>query len=209
LNSRGIDRLQELLRSAGQPLLLPEEEARFEIYLSLLLKWNVRMNLTAIRDEGEILTRHFFESIFCARILPPGIRTVLDYGSGAGFPGLPCAICRIDLEVTLAESQGKKAAFLREAVRHLGVSAVVHHGRVEDMDRRTTFSAVLLRAVDRMREAVEGAATHVEGRGWLVLLTSRDAVEGWRSLAGFVFGEPYGIPLTDHRVLLMGQKLLS
>jgi len=204
-----IERLQESLRCSGQPLLLAEEEARFATYLSLLLKWNARMNLTAIRAEGEILQRHFLESIYCARMLPVGSSTVLDYGSGAGFPGLPCAICRDDCQVTLAESQGKKVAFLREAVRQLGVSAVVHHGRVEEMDRRRMFSAVLLRAVDRMKEAAEGAVARVEEKGWLVLLTSRDAVENWRLLAGVVFEEPLAIPMTDQRVLLMGQRLLS
>ena len=94
---------------------------RFEEYLALILRWNSRMNLTAIRDEEEILARHFVESIACAQHFPEGIGTLLDFGSGAGFPGIPIALCRPEIAVTLAESQSKKAAFLQETVRILGL----------------------------------------------------------------------------------------
>src|SRR5260370_9522 len=103
----------------------------------LLLKWNARTNLTAIRDPEEIVRRHFGESLFAARHLnpttpDPSPMTLLDFGSGAGFPGLPIALLRPDLQVTLAESQNKKAAFLREAVRTLILPNVeVWDARVE------------------------------------------------------------------------------
>src|SRR5271169_2870056 len=79
-------------------------------YLDLLLKWNARTNLTAIRDPEEIVRRHFGESLFAARHLDPSspdsnATTLLDFGSGAGFPGLPIALLRCDIQVTLAESQ--------------------------------------------------------------------------------------------------------
>src|SRR5947209_9573098 len=85
-------------------------------YLDLLLKWNARTNLTAIRDPEEIVRRHFGESLFAAQHLGHP-DTLLDFGSGAGFPGLPIALLRPDIHVTLAESQNKKATFLREVVR--------------------------------------------------------------------------------------------
>src|SRR5665213_2921666 len=85
-------------------------------YLDLLLKWNARTNLTAIRDPEEIVRRHFGESLFAARHLDPKTATLLDLGSGAGFPGLPIALLCPEIQVTLAESQNKKASFLREAV---------------------------------------------------------------------------------------------
>ena len=100
--------------------------AKFEAYLSLILRWNTRMNLTAVRTEEAILSVHLVESIACARALPAGISTLLDFGSGAGFPGIPIALCRPEIAVTLAESQGKKAAFLQEAVRVLGITVKVH-----------------------------------------------------------------------------------
>src|SRR5271157_608723 len=151
-------RLNELLEEAGQPSLAAAIAARFAEYLSLLVRWNARVNLTAIRDEEGILSRHFVESIACARALPAGISTLLDYGSGAGFPGIPIALCRPEISVTLAESQGKKAAFLQEAARVLGLSAKVHGQRAELLT--TSFDCVTLRAVDHMQQAVS-AASHL------------------------------------------------
>ena len=154
------------------------QAGRFEEYLSLLLRWNARVNLTAIRDEEGILRRHFVESIACARALPAGIATLLDFGSGAGFPGIPIALCRPEIAVTLAESQGKKAAFLSEAVRVLGVRT---QRFIPDGLRCfvTSFDCVTLRAVDKMEFAVQAAARagsrrrlagaddHGQGAGWL------------------------------------------
>ena len=94
-------------------------------YLDLLLKWNARTNLTAIRDPEEIVRRHFGEGLFTATHLDPSTATLLDFGSGAGFPGLPIALLRPDIQVTLAESQNKKATFLREAVRTLNLPTEV------------------------------------------------------------------------------------
>src|ERR1700712_2190007 len=77
------------------------------VYLDLLLKWNARTNLTAIREPEEIVRRHFGESLFAGRHLPQA-DTLLDFGSGAGFPGLPIQLLCPDLAVTLGESQNKK-----------------------------------------------------------------------------------------------------
>src|SRR6266700_1835524 len=145
-------RLNEILVGLEDAPLDSDLADKFGDYAALLMRWNARMNLTAVRDEEGILRRHFVESIACARALPPEIRTLLDFGSGAGFPGLPIALCLSKIEVTLAESQGKKIAFLREALRVLGLSANVYGGRVESLVDR--FDCVTLRAVDRMGEAV-------------------------------------------------------
>jgi 16S rRNA (guanine527-N7)-methyltransferase len=163
-------RLNALLAEAAQPPLDPVLAQRFESLLSLFLRWNARINLTAIRDQEGILSRHFLESIACARALPAGLSTLLDFGSGAGFPGLPIVLCRPEIAVTLAESQGKKAAFLREAVRVLDLSTKVHSGRAEDL--RTVFDCVILRAVDKMDRAVQFAAHLVRPGGWLALMTT-------------------------------------
>ena len=94
---------------------------QFDDYLDLLLRWNQRLNLTAIKEPRQVIQRHFVESAFTAQHLPTGIASLLDYGSGAGFPGIPIAICRPEIHVTLAEAQGRKASFPREALRVLGV----------------------------------------------------------------------------------------
>jgi 16S rRNA (guanine527-N7)-methyltransferase len=141
-------------------------------YIDLLLKWNARTNLTAIRDPEEIVRRHFGESLFAARHLTPGTRTVLDFGSGAGFPGLPIALLHPDIQVTLAESQNKKATFLREAVRTLNLKTEVWPSRVESMPPARQFDAVTLRAVDKMETALPAAKARILPGGQLVILTT-------------------------------------
>jgi 16S rRNA (guanine527-N7)-methyltransferase len=128
-------------------------------YLDLLLKWNARTNLTAIRDPEEIVRRHFGESLFAAQHLDQGTASLLDFGSGAGFPGLPIALLRPDIQVTLAESQNKKATFLREVVRSLNLpSTEIWPDRVESMPANRQFHTVALRAVDNMSAAIASAA---------------------------------------------------
>jgi 16S rRNA (guanine527-N7)-methyltransferase len=157
--------------------LLPQ----LSTYLDLLLRWNARTNLTAIRDPERIVERHFGESLFCALQLAPHLSLpsslfpppcLLDFGSGAGFPGLPIQLLLPDLHVTLAESQGKKASFLREAIRSLNLPhTTVWASRVEDMSPSQTFSAVTLRAVDNMQVALAAARRRVTPLGWLVTLS--------------------------------------
>ena len=146
--------------------LLPQLSA----YLDLLLKWNARTNLTAIREPEEIVRRHFGESLFAARHLDAETPTLLDLGSGAGFPGLPIALLHPKIQVTLAESQHKKASFLREAVRTLGLSTEVWAGRAEAMPSERRFHTVTLRAVDKMAAAV--AVAEERAIRQVVLLTT-------------------------------------
>lgn len=209
-NSQAIGgRLNEKLAVAGLDLLDPALAARFGDYCSLLQRWNARINLTAIRDEEGILSRHFVESIACARALPAGISTLLDFGSGAGFPGLPIALCRPEIAVTLAESQGKKAAFLREAVRVLGVTTLVHSGRAESLTTR--FDCVTLRAVDKMDRAVQSAAKLVRPGGRLALMTTTAALPALQSSAGADFSWTAAplFPGNDDRQLALGKRALN
>ncbi len=144
-------------------------------YLELLLRWNARTNLTAIRDPEQIVQRHFGESLFAGLHLAGHLSaraTLLDFGSGAGFPGLPIQLLLPELQVTLAESQGKKAAFLREAVRTLGLGTEVWASRVETMGAERRFDAVTLRAVDRMAEATIVARSRVIAGGWLATIST-------------------------------------
>jgi 16S rRNA (guanine527-N7)-methyltransferase len=155
---------------------LPDSPAsllpKLSVYLDLLLKWNARTNLTAIREPEEIVRRHFGESLFAGRHLG-GSATLLDVGSGAGFPGLPIALLRPEIQVTLAESQNKKAAFLREAVRTLDVANVeVWAARVEDLAPGRQFDTVALRAVDNMEVALPIARARVAPGGQLILLST-------------------------------------
>lgn len=163
--------------------LAPLAEA-LSSFLDLLLRWNARTNLTAIREPREIVDRHFGESLFAGRLLATVLQpgdTVLDYGSGAGFPGIPIQLLLPDLKVTLAESQGKKASFLREAVRTLNLpSTEVWSARVADLPAARRFTAVTLRAVDRMEDAEAEAETRVAPGGWLLTLGQEKSTNSLR-----------------------------
>ena len=160
----------------------PELRGQLGIYLDLLVKWNVRTNLTAIRDPREMVQRHFGESLFAAAILPPAA-TLLDFGSGGGFPGLPMQLAHPGLRVVLAESQNKKVAFLREVVRSLGVRTEVWSGRVDTMPSTRLFDVVALRAVDRPEEAAAEAWQRVALGGSMLEFVS-EATENSISLPG-------------------------
>lgn len=198
-------RLNMLLGEAGLEPLGSELTLQFESYLSLFLRWNARINLSAVRDEDRILARHFAESIACARALPQ-VQSLLDFGSGGGLPGIPIALCRPEIRVTLAESQGKKAAFLQEAVRSLGIQATVYADRAESIGR--TFECVVLRAVDRMSEAVRSAAEIVAEDGWLGLMTTAEDLADLRTAAGtqFSWPEPVRLPGSEQLILALGQR---
>jgi 16S rRNA (guanine527-N7)-methyltransferase len=201
-------RLNALLAGAGLEPLDETAAAQFVRYLALLMRWNEKINLTAVRDEEGILARHFVESIACARALPAGIDSLLDFGSGAGLPGIPIVLCRPEMKVTLAERQGKKAAFLREAVRVLGMGARVHAGRAEDLTEQ--FDCVAMRAVDRMSEAARAAGALVREGGWLAVMTTGKETDGMKAAAGMGFRwDAVKLPGGKDRVLVMGARVAS
>ena len=199
-------RLNALLANAGIEPLDPAVVAKFEAYFSLILRWNTRLNLTSVRTEDAILSIHLAECVACARAIPDKVRTLLDFGSGAGFPGIPIALCKPAIAVTLAESQNKKAAFLQEAVRKLSIEAKVHAGRAESLGEQ--FDCVTLRAVDKMANAVASAAEIVAPHGWLALMTTNADVDRLRAAAGagFSWSDPLRLPFSDDRILALGRR---
>jgi 16S rRNA (guanine527-N7)-methyltransferase len=179
-------------------------------YLELLLRWNARINLTAIRNPDEIVLRHFGESLVCARALPTGVKTLLDYGSGAGFPGAICALARPEIAVTLAESQGKKAAFLSELARTLDLSSTVHAGRVAALPPGLRFDAVTLRAVDRMESACLEARERVTSGGWLVVMTTQSALRAVApTIPALAWFPPVALPGSEQGLVALGRALSS
>ncbi|MCD9032784.1 16S rRNA (guanine(527)-N(7))-methyltransferase RsmG [Luteimonas sp. Y-2-2-4F] len=133
----GLDALA-LDRGLADPLLA---------YLDLLQRWNRAYNLTAIRDPAEMVTRHLLDSLAMAPHVA-GLRTLADLGTGPGLPGIPLAIAQPALSVALVESNGKKARFLREAVRALGLgNARVLETRAEAVDAPGAFEAITARAL--------------------------------------------------------------
>ncbi|MDO8614567.1 MAG: 16S rRNA (guanine(527)-N(7))-methyltransferase RsmG [Dehalococcoidia bacterium] len=143
--------------------LSPEQLQAFDIYLSRLLIESPRAGLTSLTDRGAIQRRHFAESLALLRALEDAgvfASPAIDIGTGAGFPGLPIKIARPALELTLLEATGKKAVFLEQIVRELGLQNVtVVHGRAEDLARdpaqRGRYRLALARAVAPLRTLVE------------------------------------------------------
>lgn len=172
------------------------------IYLELILKWNARINLTAIRSAEEIVRRHFGESLFVGGRLG-ACGTLLDLGSGAGFPGVPIQLLRPDVQVTLAESHSKKAAFLNEVVRSLGLRTEVWAGRVESMPAERQFDVVALRAVDRMDRAVVEAGLRARER---VLIVGTAGQTIYPGLAEGFRMEAVALPESDEGVLWIAHR---
>jgi len=176
--------------------------AQLSCYLDLLLKWNSRTNLTAIREPEEIVRRHFGESLFAAWHLAAETDSLLDLGSGAGFPGIPIALVHPQIQVVLAESQNKKASFLREVVRTLGLAHVeVWAGRAESLPADRQFHTVTLRAVDNMAAAI--AAAEPRAVQQILLLTSAGHLP---DLKDFPNRTQIGVPESESRVLLRASR---
>ncbi len=176
-------------------------------YVDILQRWNQKINLTAVRDPETIITRHFGESLFAARqLLGEGPETVslVDVGSGAGFPGLPMKIYAPAIRLTLVEARQKRVAFLREVVRALALQDVnVFAAPAQDLD--TPADVVCLRAVEKFARVLPVAAGLVAPSGRLALLIGSSQTEQVHAvLPRFSWSAPIPIPASHSRVLLVG-----
>ena len=193
-----------------QPFIqLDESRLRaISTYIDLLLKWNARMNLTAVREPNEIVQRHFGESLFAARHLLENKQpqTGIDLGSGAGFPGVPFAMLAPDVQVTLIESQQKRATFLRELIRVLDLKNVkVFNQRAESYPE--TADLVMLRAVEKFQEALKMTISLTSPSGRIGLMIGSPQVElAQRVSTEISWGDAVEIPCSNSRVLLRGSK---
>lgn len=132
--------------------LSPEQERKLLDYLALLVKWNAVYNLTAVRDPEAMVTQHLLDSL---AVLPhlAGVRSLVDVGAGAGLPGIPLAIARPDLAVTLTDSNHKKTAFMQQACLELGLgNARVICERIERVQLESKADAVISRAFSELKE---------------------------------------------------------
>ncbi len=198
--------LQPFIGDAELPPLLLEQLQR---YLDLLLRWNARINLTAVRDPEQVVTRHFGESLLAARVLfgDSAPASLADVGSGAGFPGIPIKLFAPQIDLTLIESQGKKATFLREVLRALNLKgARVFGGRAEEWGR--TADLVTLRAVERFERALPVSANLVAPGGSLCLLIGSSQVNPAQELLGdlWKWAKPVTVPQSAGRVVVIAKR---
>lgn len=155
---------------AALGLSLPEgSEAKLLAYLALLEKWNRVYNLTAVRDAERMVSHHLLDSLVAVPFFQG--KTVLDVGSGGGLPGIPLAIARPELQVTLIDSIAKKTAFLLQVKAELGLGNLeVVTSRVEDFQPEAKFDVITSRAFSDLKEFV-GLTRHLlmPGGRWLAM----------------------------------------
>jgi len=232
--ARIAELLQPFVGSADDQRLTTNDLQNISTYIDLLLRWNARINLTAVREPEEIVTRHFGESLFAARHLFPAKTTwgqpepalsevggavqaeqssaptrVIDVGSGAGFPGLPIKIWAPSVDLTLIESNHKKSTFLREVARVLTLMNVnVFSGRALDYPA-SPAEVVTLRAVERFETTLPVATNLVAPGGRLALLISEPQLERARILSPKFKWTAVPVPLSAKRVLAVGTDELA
>mgnify|MGYP001283808797 CR=1 FL=1 len=188
-----------LLANLGDRILIESERIRLlhQHYL-LFSRWNRVMNLSSIREARMIVQKHYCESLFLGAHLPEGAFSVLDVGSGAGFPGIPVGILRPELEITLAESRKRKAAFLKEASRGLP-NIKVYSGRAEELGQK--YEWVIARAV--RWSCIKELALRL-GSG-VAVLTGKKTLGEIINSREISWGEPVELPWASESVLVMGR----
>ena len=201
------DRIADLLIPFLNEIVLSRDKLEnLRIYLDLLLKWNSKMNLTAVRSPEEIVARHFGESLFAGISLfpKPKPESVIDIGPGAGFPGIPIKIWNKAADLILIESNQKKAVFLRELVRTLGLDEVrVEAARAETTAKRADL--ITVRAVERFEQILPTARGLLNPSGRLALLIGEaQAKAAKNALPDFRWQPRLPIPRSQNRILLVG-----
>jgi 16S rRNA (guanine527-N7)-methyltransferase len=195
-------------RALGEFKLLVNDDQVLKIqqYMRTLLAWNAKINLTAIRDPLEILYRHFCESMYAAVAVPIEVGRLADVGSGGGFPGLPLKIFRPELEVFLVESNLKKATFLAEITRELGLTNTrVLVSRYEELgEELVPLDYVCSRAVGEFGPFLEWAGARQIAAKEVVLWTGGRDLDQVRQNAAWTWREPIPVLHSLRRFILVG-----
>jgi len=179
MNDEGASRFRSCLEAAvsdfGLSPLDQDQTSKLEAHYRLMLEWNTRINLTRITAAEEAAHFHYAESLLGSRFIGNGSR-VLDIGSGAGFPGIPLAVIRPDINVTGLESIGKKALFLNECKLRLSLGNFsVVCSRLEEFDW-SNYDLLTCRALDKAERLLPKILTRLSSRQKLMVYAGRDLV---------------------------------
>jgi 16S rRNA (guanine527-N7)-methyltransferase len=188
-----------------------QQVLQIQQYMQILMAWNEKINLTAIRDPLEILYRHFCESMYAAEAIPIENGRLADIGSGAGFPGLALKIIRPGLQVLLVESNIKKVTFLAEVIRELGLSgAQVLARRYEQLgEELAPLDYVCSRALGEFPGFLEWARSEqIAAKQVILWIGARDLPE-IHQIRTWEWREPIAVPHSLRRLLLVGSKIPS
>jgi 16S rRNA (guanine527-N7)-methyltransferase len=188
-----------------------DQVLQIQQYIKILLIWNEKVNLTAIRDPLEILYRHFCESMYAAEAIPLKNGRLADVGSGGGFPGLPLKIMRPELQVFLVESNIKKVTFLAEVIRELGLTgAQVLARRYEELGEEVApLDYVCSRALGEFPAFLEWARSQQIAAKQVILWIGARDLEEIRKIQSWDWSEPMEVPHSLRRLLLVGTRKSS
>jgi len=188
-----------------------DQVLQIQQYIKILLTWNEKVNLTAIRDPLEILYRHFCESMYAAEAIPLKNGRLADVGSGGGFPGLPLKIVRPGLQVFLVESNIKKVTFLAEVIRELGLSgAQVLARRYEELGEEVApLDYACSRALGEFPAFLEWARSQQIAAKQVILWIGGRDLEEIQKTQTWDWSEPIEVPHSLRRLLLVGTSKSS
>lgn len=212
-------RMTELF-GEGSIELSSEQFQRLDRYAQLLCEWNEKINLTAITDSEGIEQKHFYDSIvpFYMTELPQGA-SIIDVGTGAGFPSCPLKVMRDDVKLTLLDSLNKRINFLRLLSDEIGLSAECTHGRAEEQGRtpamREKFDVATARAVANLSELCEYCLPFVKVGGMFIALKGsggEEELQGAKNAIKVLGGRveksvSYNLPCGDGRTLIVIRKI--
>jgi 16S rRNA (guanine527-N7)-methyltransferase len=185
-----------------------DQVLQIQQYIEILLSWNEKINLTAIRDPLEILYRHFCESMYAAGSLALETGRLADVGSGGGFPGLPLKIIRPGLRVFLIESNLKKATFLAEVIRELRLTdAQVLVRRYEELGEEIApLDFVCSRALGEFPAFLDWAHSDQIAAKQVILWVGARDLPGIENIRTWSWREPIRVPHSLRRFLLVGTR---
>ena len=188
-----------------------DQVLQIQQYIRILLVWNEKINLTAIRDPLEILYRHFCESMFAAEAIPLKNGRLADIGSGGGFPGLPLKIMRPGLQVFLVESNIKRVTFLAEVIRELRLNgAQVLARRYEELGEEVApLDYVCTRALGEFPAFLEWATSEQIAAKQVILWIGGRDLEEIQKIRSWDWSEPIEVPHSLRRLLLVGTRKSS
>jgi 16S rRNA (guanine527-N7)-methyltransferase len=200
-----------VIRRALEEFDLPtydDQVLQIQQYMKILLAWNEKINLTAIRDPLEVLYRHFCESMYAAKAVPLEKGRLADVGSGGGFPGLALKIIQPSLHVFLVETKIKKVTFLAEVIRELGLTGVqVLARRYEELGEEVApLDYICSRALGQFRDFLEWAnSERIAAKQVILWIGARDLPEIER-IRTWDWREPIQVPHSLRRLLLVGTR---
>jgi len=202
-----------VIRRALEDFQLPaydDQVLQIQQYIKILLAWNDKINLTAIRDPLEILYRHFCECMFAGSSVPMERGRLADAGTGAGLPGLPLKILRPGLQVFLIESNLKKATFLAEVIRELGLrEAQVLVRRYEELGEEIApLDYVCSRALGEYTKFLDWAHSGALTAKQVVLWIGANDLPEIRKNLSWEWQEPIPVPNSLRRLILVGTRKL-